>query len=287
LVLLLGVVCYCSWLGTNTVNTVRGYRAVARNFYGLLRVEDVGKAGEEDAYRQLLHGSIDHGIQMRDPRYRRTAVEYFCAPSGIGQAMLHRKDGVPWRVGIVGLGCGTLAAYGRAGDAITIYEINPLVLQLAHSQFTYLVDSAASIRVAMGDGRLSLEREPSQQFDMLVIDAFSGDSVPVHLLTREAFAIYFRHLKPGGVLSVNISNRYLNLEPVMERAAEAYGKTAVVFDYWPQSDAEFLCTASSWVLIVDKDSPALKGLQGSRVIAQHADFRTWTDDYSNMFGILR
>jgi hypothetical protein len=287
LAIVLAVVSYSAYLGTKTVETIQGYRAVARNFYGLLRVVDVGQPTDEDAYRELLHGRIDHGIQMRDPRYRRMAVEYFCAPSGIGQAMTHRKDGVPWRVGIVGLGCGTLAAYGRAGDSITIYEINPLVLQLAHSQFTYLDDSQASINVALGDGRLSLERQPSQQFDMMVIDAFSGDSVPVHLLTKEAFAIYFRHLKPGGVLSVNISNRYLNLEPVMERAAEAFGKTAVVFDYWPKSDAEFLCTASSWVLIVDKNSPALKGLDGSRVITQHANFRTWTDDYSNMFGILK
>jgi len=132
-----------------------------------------------------------------------------------------------------------------------------------------------------------LERQPSQQFDMMVIDAFSGDSVPVHLLTREAFAIYFRHLKPGGVLSVNISNRYLNLEPVMERAAESFGKTAVVFDYWPQSDADFLCTASSWVLIVDKNSPALTGMKGARVIKPHTEFRTWTDDYSTMFSILK
>lgn len=287
LAIVMAVVSYSAYLGTKTAETVHGYRAVDRNFYGLLRVVDVGEPPAEDAYRELLHGRIDHGIQMQDARYRRTAVEYFCAPSGIGQAMTHRQNGVPWKVGIVGLGCGTLAAYGRAGDAVTIYEINPLVLQLAHSQFTYLDDSRASINVALGDGRLSLERQPSQQFDMMVIDAFSGDSVPVHLLTREAFAIYFRHLKPGGVLSVNISNRYLNLEPVMERAAESFGKTAVVFDYWPQSDADFLCTASSWVLIVDKNSPALTGMKGARVIKPHTEFRTWTDDYSTMFSILK
>jgi hypothetical protein len=110
--------------------------------------------------------------------------------------------------------------------------------------------------------------------------------VPVHLLTREAFAIYFRHLKPGGVLSVNISNRYLNLEPVMERAAQSFGKEAVVFDYWPKDD-EFLCTASSWVLIVDKNSPMLEGLKRQRVIKPHDEFRVWTDDFSNMYGILK
>jgi SAM-dependent methyltransferase len=283
--IVLAVGAYSAYLGTKTVQTVRGYRAVARNFYGLLRVVDYGDPGAEDAYRELLHGRIDHGIQMRDPRYRRTPVEYFCPASGIGQVMSRRKNGIPWHIGIVGLGSGTLAAYGRAGDTITIYEINPLVLQLAHSQFTYLDDSAATIDVSLGDGRLSLERQPGQQFDMMVIDAFSGDSVPVHLLTREAFAIYLRHLKPGGVLSVNITNRYLNLEPVMERAATAFGKQAVVFDYW--ANGEFLCSASSWVLIGDKGSPALAGFKGPRVIAPHAEFRPWTDDYSNMFGILR
>jgi SAM-dependent methyltransferase len=285
--IILSVVSYVSYVGTKTVDTIRGYRAVGRNFYGLLRVIDVGQPPEEDSYRELLHGRIDHGIQMLTPKYRRSAVEYFCPASGIGQAMTHRPDGVPWHIGIVGLGTGTLAAYGRPGDSIEIYEINPLVLQLAHTQFTYLDDSAAKIDVALGDGRLSLESQSSRQFDMLVVDAFSGDSVPVHLLTVEAFKTYFRHLKPGGVLSVNITNRYLNLEPVMETASRAYGKEAVVLDYETKSSSEFLCTASSWVLIVDKNSPVLNGLEGQRLITERAGFRTWTDDYSNMFGILR
>jgi spermidine synthase len=285
--IILAVVAYVSYVGTKTYDTVRGYRAVARNFYGLLRVIDVGRPPEDDAYRELLHGRIDHGIQMLSPKYHRSPVEYFCPASGIGQAMTHRPAGVPWRIGIVGLGTGTLAAYGRPDDTIRIYEINPLVLQLAHSQFSYLDDSPAKIDVALGDGRLSLESEPSQQFDMLVIDVFSGDSVPVHVLTVEAFRTYFRHLKPGGILSVNITNRYLNLEPVMETASRAYGKEAVVFDYEAKSSAEFLCTASSWVLIVDKNSPVLNGLEGQRLITERAGFRTWTDDYSTMFGILR
>lgn len=285
--IILSVVSYVSYVGTKTVDTIRGYRAIGRNFYGLLRVIDVGQPPEEDSYRELLHGRIDHGIQMLTPKYRRSAVEYFCPASGIGQAMTHRPDGVPWHIGIVGLGTGTLAAYGRPGDSIEIYEINPLVLQLAHTQFTYLDDSAAKIDVALGDGRLSLESQSSRQFDMLVVDAFSGDSVPVHLLTVEAFKTYFRHLKPGGVLSVNITNRYLNLEPVMETASRAYGKEAVVLDYETKSSSEFLCTASSWVLIVDKNSPVLNGLEGQRLITERAGFRTWTDDYSNMFGILR
>src|SRR5213078_3014628 len=134
------------------------------------------------------------------------------------------QEGAPRRVGVLGLGCGTLAAYGRTGDTFRIYEINPLVLQLASAEFSFLRDTPAKVETVLGDGRLSLEREPSQQFDVLVMDAFSGDSVPVHLITREAFEIYFRHLKPGGILAVNITNRYLNLEPVMERAANAFDK---------------------------------------------------------------
>jgi len=280
------VVAYVSYVGTKTVDTVRGYRAVARNFYGLLRVIDVGQPVEDDAYRELLHGRIDHGIQMLSAKYHKSPVEYFCPASGIGQALSHRPAGVPWRIGIVGLGTGTLAAYGRPGDSIRIYEINPVVVKLAHSQFSYLDDSAAKIEVALGDGRLSLESEPDQKFDLLVIDVFSGDSVPVHVLTVEAFKTYFRHLKPGGILSVNITNRYLNLEPVMETASRAYGREAVVFDY-DAKPSEFLCTSSSWVLIVDKNSPVLNGLQGQRLITARAGFRTWTDDYSNMFRILR
>jgi SAM-dependent methyltransferase len=284
--IILLVVAYVSYVGTKTVDTVHGYRAVSRNFYGLLRVIDVGQPSENDAYRELLHGRIDHGIQMLSPKYHKNPVEYFCPASGIGQTLSHRPEGQPWRIGIVGLGTGTLAAYGRSGDSIRIYEINPTVVDLAHSQFSYLDDSAAKIEVALGDGRLSLESEPDQKFDLLVIDVFSGDSVPVHVITVEAFKTYFRHLKPGGILSVNITNRYLNLEPVMETASRAYGKQAVVFDYDAKS-SEFLCTSSSWVLIVDKNSPVLNGLQGQRRITERAGFRTWTDDYSNMFGILR
>jgi SAM-dependent methyltransferase len=280
------VVAYVSYVGTKTFDTVRGYRTVARNFYGLLRVIDVGQPPEDDAYRELLHGRIDHGIQMLSPKYHKSPVEYFCPASGIGQALSRRATGVSWRIGIVGLGTGTLAAYGRPGDSIRIYEINPVVVDLAHSQFSYLDDSAAKVEVALGDGRLSLESEPDQRFDLLVIDVFSGDSVPVHVLTVEAFKTYFRHLKPGGILSVNITNRYLNLEPVMETASRAYGKEAVVFDYDAKS-SEFLCTSSSWVLIVDKKSAVLNGLQGQRLITERAGFQTWTDDYSNMFGILR
>ena len=190
---------------------VDGYRVVARNFYGLLRVEDEGNPKmDEDACRKLIHGTINHGEQFLREPYRRQPVTYFCPQSGIGRAM-QAQEGPPRRIGILGLGCGTLAAYGRPGDTLRIYEINPLVLDIARREFTYLRDTPARVEVALGDGRLVLESEPSQQFDLLVMDAFSGDSVPVHLITREAFRTYFRHLKPGGILAVNITNTYLDL----------------------------------------------------------------------------
>jgi SAM-dependent methyltransferase len=274
-------------LGTITWNTVTGYRAIARNFYGELRVEDEGNDDEIDADRKLLHGRINHGIQMRDPQYRRTPVAYFCEASGIGHAMRARPAGANWRVGILGLGAGALAPYGMAGDTFRIYEINPLVLDLAQSEFTYLKDTPAKVEVALGDGRLTLEREPSQQFDLLVMDAFSGDSVPVHLITREAFQTYFRHLRPGGMLAVNISNRYLNLEPVMERAAASFGKLPLVFDYSPKDEDDYLCNASGWALLVDRNKPLAESLKPGRVLPPRPEFRMWTDDFSNMFSILK
>jgi hypothetical protein len=192
---LLAVCWYIWFLGGIMHLMVDGYRVVTRNFYGQLRVYDTADPSEDpDAARELVHGTVNHGEQALRPEFRREPITYFCPNSGIGRAM-KAQQGAPRRIGILGLGCGTLAAYGRAGDTLRIYEINPLVLDLAHSQFSFLDDTSAAVEVSLGDGRLSLDNEPSQQFDMLVMDAFSGDSVPVHLITREAFQTYFRHLK--------------------------------------------------------------------------------------------
>ena len=268
--------------------TVEGYRLVARNFYGLLRVEDEGNPRmDDDANRKLVHGTINHGEQFLREPLRHQPVTYFCPQSGIGLAM-QAQEGPPRRIGILGLGCGTLAAYGRKGDTLRIYEINPLVLDIARSEFTYLRDTPARVEVALGDGRLLLESEPSQQFDLLVMDAFSGDSVPVHLITREAFRTYFRHLKAGGILAVNVTNTYLDLRPVMERAAAAFGKVALVYDYTPEEN-DSVCFVSSWALVMDGATAAAhSGLQrAGTVLRQDRPFRVWTDDFSNMFSILR
>ena len=284
-VLLLG---YLSFIGVSMHQMVDGYLVATRNFYGQLRVYDSGDPRfDEDASRHLVHGLINHGEQMLREEYRRRPVTYFCPQSGIGLAMT-ALEGAPRRIGILGLGCGTLAAYGRAGDVLRIYEINQQVVDIANTQFSFLRDTAARVEVAVGDGRLVLESEPSQKFDILVMDAFSGDSVPVHLITREAFRTYFRHLKPGGILAVNISNRYLRLDPVMERAATAFGKLAMVYPFTASEDDSF-CFSCSWALIMDRQTAAAHpDLQSRGVLLQaRPDFPIWTDDFSNMFRILK
>ncbi|MEO8369091.1 MAG: fused MFS/spermidine synthase [Candidatus Solibacter sp.] len=282
---------YAYFLQAIMVRMVDGYRVVARNFYGQLRVADEGDPRiDDDASRRLIHGVINHGQQMLREEYRRLPVTYFCPDSGIGRAMI-ALEGRPRRIGILGLGCGTLAAYGRRGDTLRIYEINPVVLEIANRDFTYLKDTPAKVEVALGDGRLVLEREPATPenlFDILVMDAFSGDSVPVHLITREAFAIYFKHLKPNGILAVNISNSYLELDPVMERAAAAFGKTAMVY-HWNAKKDDPMCFSCSWTLIMSRETVAEHEelTLDAQVLTQKRPFRIWTDDFSNMFSILK
>jgi hypothetical protein len=278
---------YLLALGAVLRRSVTPYRYVSRNFYGQLRVRDEGDPKvDKDANRKLVHGTINHGQQMLREEYRHLPVSYFCPQSGIGRVM-SALEGRPRRIGILGLGCGTLAAYGRSGDTIRIYEINPQVAQIAQSQFTYLKDTAAHVELALGDGRLVLESEPSQQFDLLVMDAFSGDSVPVHLITQEAFRTYFRHLKPSGIVAVNISNRFLNLRPVMAAAAAEYGKVALLYEYYPDED-DFLCFNCVWVLIMDRNTaiahPVLE--KAGEMLKPRSGFPIWTDDFSNLFGIL-
>ena len=286
---LAGALCaYLIWLGIIARNSVQGYRLVTRNFYSQLRVRDTDEDDGVGVRRKLLHGTINHGEQILSETYRRKPVSYFCPDTGIGRAMLAGDRARPRRIGILGLGCGTLIAYGRRGDNIRIYEINPQVLKIAQSDFTYIRDSEAQVETVLGDGRLMLEREPDQHFDILVMDAFSGDSVPVHLITLEAFRTYLRHLRPDGILAVNISNKYLRLEPVMEGAASRFGKVALAFDFSPDEE-DNVCFSATWVLIMDPRTRERLAdrLRGGRPINPVPGFRPWTDDYSNMFRILK
>jgi SAM-dependent methyltransferase len=262
-----------------------GTRVLARNFYAALRVSDSG-TGLEEA-RLLTHGTITHGKQFRDPTRRDWPTTYYGATSGVGRAIEVLRTAGPVRIGVIGLGAGTLAAYGRAGDAIRIYEINPQVIELALREFTYLSDSKAGLEIVLGDARLSLEREPAQGFDLLAVDAFSSDSIPVHLLTAEAFEVYFRHLKPGGILAVHISNRYLDLKPVLKEAAARFGKSVRLVD--DDSDVDRGTYGTTWVLFAD--SPDVFGREPLKGAADPLEtdrsIRVWTDDYSDLYGILK
>lgn len=272
-------------LGNEQMKTLNEARLTARNFYGTLRVKDSGE--NEEARRILLHGRITHGEQFLDAKRRRWPTTYYGATTGGGLAILNQHRAGPQRVGIIGLGAGTLASYGRKGDHYRLYEINPLVLALANAQFTYLADTKAKVEVVLGDGRLSLERDPPQAFDVLVVDAFTGDAVPAHLLVREAFALYFRHLKPDGVLAIHVSNKFLRLAPVVKLAAANFGKRAFLVSN--DDDSEKGVFGSSWVLVTDnrvflEDDNVADDLEE---IEDRPGVTLWTDDYSSLYAILK
>jgi hypothetical protein len=257
-------------------------RVMTRNFYGVLRTKDWISDGQ--ARRTLHHGRIIHGMQLVDAERRRWPTAYYAPDSGIGLAIREAARSGGERVGVVGLGTGTLAAYARPGDTYVFYEIDPQVIDLARREFSYLRDSAAGVEVHTGDARLVLERQPGQRFDVLVVDAFSGDAIPMHLLTREAFVLYARHLTDGGVLAVNVSNRYLNLAPVVKQSAAAIGMQARVVDTF--GDAARIYYGATWVLATrDAGWFARAALRAAQPIAQ--SLPVWTDDFSSVYRVLR
>jgi len=259
----------------------------SRNFYGVLAVYDNAKGDPDNEHRVFLHGRITHGLQFRDPVQSEWATSYFGPETGIGVTFRSLSEG-PRRLGILGLGAGTLATYGRKGDYIRFYEINPQVVQIAQTEFTYLSNSAAKVEVVMGDARLSMEKEPPQGFDLLVMDAFSSDSVPVHLLTRECFELYQRHVKTNGVLVVNISNHYVDLEPVVVNLAKHFGYHFVKCDYEEREDAWWVY-ANTWMLLSRDEAflkkPLIAGAAVSRK-TNRTDVPLWTDDFASLFQIL-
>ena len=192
---------------------------------------------------------------------------------------------------LVGLGAGSIISYARTGDTFRFYEINPQVVELARREFTFMTDRPATIEVVLGDGRLSLEREASQQFDVLAMDAFSGDSIPLHLLTREAMVIYVRHLKPGGVLAFQATNRFINIAPVVASLAAEFGLSAVMIsdepesedgaNYWISSTDQILVTANRALLESEKISAA------GEVLTAPPGFRIWTDSFNNLLRVLK
>jgi hypothetical protein len=257
----------------------RGYVLVdrMRNFYGVLRVFDATPTGNAGIrLRTLQHGRTTHGVQALNPSLRRRPLSYYGPRSGVAQA-IQRLDKLPDRhIGVVGLGVGSISALTRPGDRIRFYEIDPNVLHVARTWFTYLADSPADVDVVMGDGRLSLECEATQQFDLLALDAFSSDAIPVHLLTKEAFAIYRRHVKPNGLFAIHISNRHLNLRPVVAGLAQAFDLRVffISSDIKSNEGGEY---ASTWAIMGPSSVPSAP--LGNEVL--------WTDDQINLLGVLR
>jgi SAM-dependent methyltransferase len=265
-----------------------------RNFYGTLRVIDSPFNGTY--IRRLNHGTIIHGSQVLDSPDRLKPTTYYGEASGVGRALLasHRFIG-SLRIGTIGLGVGTLAAYGKQGDTFSAYELNPAVLDIARAQFTYLKDSAAKIELVLGDGRLSLERQiaggrfdlADQRFNLLAIDAFSGDAIPVHLLTREAFAVYARTLAPEGIIAFHLSNQYLDLPPVVQQLASDAGFKAILISDRPAIAG--LTSPSDWVLVSRNtflfDQPEIAG--SIAPIVPRSRSSLWTDEFSNLFQILK
>jgi len=295
-VALLGTLTLAVGLGYVVLNLRKDSVYFTRSFYGAYRVkegptlllEGINYPLTHGNARVLLSGQIYHGLQFTSPEAARIPTAYFCEEGGLAQVFRELAAITNRHIGVLGLGAGTVASYGQPGDRIRYYEINPDVLRIAQTHFTYLTNSAAQVEVVLGDGRLSLEREPDQQFDLLLLDAFAGDSVPVHLLTDEAMRIYKRHVKPDGVIVFNISNMHLDLEPVVVALADKYELIAMLAP--PRLvDPREGKLPSIWMVLSAKreffERPGMLQLKSSAASARQP--LLWTDDYSSIFPILR
>jgi spermidine synthase len=237
--------------------------------------------------RTLTNGSIQHGTQIFSAELRKTPTTYYAEDSGIGLALHYCCDKRVRNIGVIGLGVGTIAAYGQPGDRIRFYEINPAVTPIAQNLFTYLRDSQAQITIADGDARNSLSHEPPQGFDVLAVDAFSGDAIPLHLLTTQAMDLYKRHLAPGGIIAFHISNQHVDLEPEIALLAQAAGMDARrVSSMANEQRGEYTAT---WMLLTNNPS-----FFAQPEVATHArqpdvdaKARVWTDDYSSLLPLIR
>jgi hypothetical protein len=286
-----------NFLARNASSDRAGVVDRARNFYGVLTISEQFPYEPANHYFEMTHGRISHGLQLREPGLQQRPTSYFGPESGAAMPLLYHPrrnqgDG-SLRVGIIGLGVGTLATYGRPGDIIRYYEINPDVIRFSGKQgeyFSFLRVSAASIDVVLGDARLSLEREAErgelQQFDVLIIDAFSSDSIPVHLLTKEAFELYQKHLRgEDSVIVVQITNRVLNLQPVVAGLADHFGLQARTVTNRPPGP---ILQNSDYVLLSRTDTFFKQPEVVTRAVAtqRRPELRLWADQYSNIFSIL-
>ena len=258
-----------------TMNSI----SVARNFYGSLRVE-----GFRESY-VLKHGQIRHGHQFLNVEKRKLPTSYYGYESGCGLALKQHMPEKPMRVGLIGLGAGTLAVYSRPGDYYRMYEINPTVVDMAREFFTYLTEAEGELETVIADGRIALEREEPQRFDVLVLDAFSADAIPTHLLTKECGDLYMKHLNEDGILAVHITNRHVDLKPVCNGLAKEFGLAAV--SAISMKDSEMGTSDAQWVLLsrsgetlnkIDFGQTATSSLGESAIL--------WTDNFSNLLSVM-
>ncbi|OVE80354.1 hypothetical protein BVY02_00460 [bacterium J17] len=259
----------------------------SRNFYGILRISAENLGDPENYRRSMRHGRVLHGMQFLADDRRREPTAYFTRDTGSGMALERVLTGGPKNIGVVGLGVGTLATYGRKGDTIKFYEINPDVIYAAEEFFTYLKDSPADISTLLGDGRLSLARQDNQNFHAIFLDAFSSDAIPIHLITQEAVEIYLRHLVPGGMIVLNLTNRHVDLSDVVLKLAQVNDLVAV--EIASRQNLEN-ATFDTRYIILSRDRPLLEEftLNGGRIAnLDNNSQELWTDDFSNLFETLK
>jgi len=278
---------YTAWKPTpGTVETLRG-------FHGLIAVTDYDREDERTQARYLSHGSTTHGIQLLHPVYRQYPTSYYTPASGVGRALIRPNQSPRRHIGMLGLGVGTLAAYGMKGDVMRFFEIDDNVIAAAHQHFSFLAETPATVEIVRGDGRLELEAELNQAdarpYDLLVLDAFSGDAVPTHLLTVEAFASYAQRLDPDGVIAVNISNRLVDLRPVIEGNARAQGMYVAHVLHQPGTE-DWWQFPSEWILLAPRrntlDTPAITNYTAITAPEDLGAVR-WTDEFSSILPLLR
>lgn len=293
LLVLVPVFAYCSMKGTIVL--------MKRNFYGILRIREMSKSDADKRCLKLMHGQTLHGLQYQKKGLKMLPTSYFTKTSGIGIALSRHPRRVSedpeekkMRIGILGLGTGSIAAWGQEGDYIRFYEINSAVIEFSRGKtnyFTYVQDCPAKVDIVHGDGRIAMERElrtgQKQNFDVLAVDAFSGDSPPVHLMTKEAVELYLSHLREGGILAIHVSNRYLRLEKVVLGISDALGIPSVMItspgDDWGAIRAKWMLLTRNREFLESDDVRAAV----SEKPADYQDLGVWTDDYSNLFKVFR
>jgi spermidine synthase len=264
-------------------------RVMERDFYGVVRTAD---HPEPVPYRSMYHGGIMHGGQLLGDSFRNTPADYFGPNSGYGRVFTSMREIPPRRklsVGVIGLGAGVIAAWMQPGDRLVFYEISPRVVEIAKREFTFLADTSAKTEVIMGDGRLSLEREPPRGYDVLGIDAFSGDSIPMHLVTREAMALYVKHIKPDGVIVFQATNRYIDLLPVVKRLAAEFGMEAVNVSDSPEAaeGPQYWYSATDQVIVTRNQKLLERIDEVADEIEDRAGLPTFTDSHHNLLRILK